>query len=284
MKVSTIFKPLLKISIHHNYFLNDGDIEFVDMDEDKKQDQLKAYNWNSFFEIKANRTTMNLLKGHNIVVKAYPDHLVLALKVNSEDDRVPHIGFIGDEEFVFELKVHDPFFWNYTNLPFSGEEVLYFSNKQPSLPDPFDFESIHKSQEKKLISPDFLFSGDNKMELLEQSKLQESRPIGIIRLFVQADNAANSLLQQNGKLKNQLTHFKIHFDNQKTIWKYIHHKGAFEMETKKVQPLTHYGFVQLESPSDFKSPVPDLEDYKFPNPNPLHIKSIGNKLYSEIFI
>ncbi|WP_186757795.1 hypothetical protein [Echinicola salinicaeni] len=284
MKVSTVFKPLFKITIHHNYFLNDGDEDFVDMEDDKKQAQLKTFNWDSFLKIEANHATSKLLFGHNIVVKTFPDHLVLALKVKPEDDKIPFIEFDKDEELVFELKVKDPFFWNYTNLPYSGEELLYFSNKAPLLPNPNNFKSIPKSQQKKLINSDYLFDSANKMELLKQTGIGESEAIGIIRLHMQSNNTADSLIQQNGKLKNQLPHFKIHFDNQKTIWKYIHHKGAFVIETKDVKPLTQYGFIQLDSPSDFKGPVPDMEDYKFPNPNPLHIKSIGNKLYSEIFI
>ncbi|UCS92534.1 hypothetical protein KZP23_17835 [Echinicola marina] len=284
MKVSTVFKPLLKISLYHNYFLNDGKDEFVGMVDDKKQEQLKTYHWNSFFDISPSNATLELLQGHHITVKSYADHLLLALKVDPTDEQIPFIEFLGDEELIFKFKVRDPFFWNYTHLPFTGEEILYFTNKEPNLSAPFDFEPLHKAQENKVINSNFLFSGENKKELLEQTQLEDNAPTGILRLFIQADNVGNSVLQQNGKLKNQLPHFKIHFDNQKTIWKYIHHKGAFETETKKVQPLTHYGFVHLESPTDFKSNVPDLADYKFPNPNPLHIKSIGNKLYSEIFI
>ena len=284
MIVSSIYKPILKLTIHHNYFLNDGEIPFTGMSDGDKRKQLERYDFNGFLAVNPSPATSSQLAGNKMIIKYYKDHIILALKVTAEDHKQPYIELSGEEAFVFTVDFVDPFFGNYTKLENSGAKLMYFSNKTPDLPDPVVFQAIHREQENEIITEEFLFSGDNKTALLEQSNVVQSNPNGIIKLYLKGDNGALSIIQNNGKLKNNLPHFKIHFDNQKTIWKYIHHSAGFEVETKQEKPLTHFGFIQLESPADFKAPPPDLDKYKFPNPSARQVKKIGNKFYSEIFI
>lgn len=284
MIVSSIYRSLFKLTVHHNYFLNDGEELYSDLSDENKSKQRELFELNSFIRISPTAETIKLLSGNKMILKHYKDHIIIALKVSSEDDRQPFIALSGDEALVFTIKIPDPFFANYTKLEMTGDELMFFSNKTPDLPDALTFEAIHREQENKTITEDFLITGANKQALLEQNGLAKNIPDGIIKLYLKGDNAALSIIQNNGKLKNNLPQFKIHFENQKTIWKYINSKAGFEVETKQEKPLTHFGYVQLDVPSDFKSPPPDLDNYKFPNPNASQVKKIGNKLYSEIFI
>ncbi|GAB4107768.1 hypothetical protein GCM10028791_02150 [Echinicola sediminis] len=284
MIASSIYKPLIKLSIHHNYFLNDGEETFFDMTDKDKNRQLELFDFGSFIRIKPTQETSRLISGSKMVFKHYKDHLLIALKVSEDDHREPYIALSNDDALVFAITILDPFFGNYTKLGATGTALMYFTNKSPDLPAPVTFEAIHRNSEAKTVNENFLFIDENKLALLEQNGFAGTAPDGLIKLHLKGDNAAMSIIQNNGKLKNNLPHFKIHFENQKTIWKYINNKAGFEVETKQEKPLTHFGFIQLEPPSDFKSPPADLDKYKFPNPNAGQVKKIGNKLYSEIFI
>lgn len=284
MKVTSIYRPIFRLSIYHNYFLNDGTDQFISMNDEAQQRQLKKYQWQDFMEIVPSAKTKAMLQGQLMVVKQFPDQLLIALKVTSGDERVPYISLSSDQDLVFKLRFKDPFFDNYTQLEREGE-LLYFSNKTPVLPAAHDFRTIHSFNQQATVTDKFLFGGDNKTELLQLlGKEEASQTDGILHLFMQGDNSNKSLINNDGRIKSNIPHFKIQFDNQKTIWKYIHKREGFETETKQEWPLTRYGYIPLDKPSDFKSPPPGLDNYKFPNPNPTQIKFIANKSYSEIFI
>ena len=76
--------------------------------------------------------------------------------------------------------------------------------------------------------------------------------------------------------------FKIHFDNRKTLWKYINRKAGTIIETKTVKPLTRSGFVEIDPLKDFDPAEPAESQY--PNPSVKSILKIDSDYYSEIFI
>ena len=85
--------------------------------------------------------------------------------------------------------------------------------------------------------------------------------------------------------------YKLHFQNRKTIWKYIKKSDENELETSSVKPLTRNGFIEIDPDADFSGPLPtDIDKYIFPNPTVNIIKQITDvntnitTTYSEIFI
>ncbi|GGF39551.1 hypothetical protein GCM10011339_30120 [Echinicola rosea] len=284
MKATSTYRPIFTLSILHNYFLNDGEELFSSMGDDKKEEQLAAYHWQDFLNITPTAKTMEMLNGQLMILKPFSNQLMVAVKVTSDDDRVPYVPLDGDQQFVFRLSFTDPLFDNYTNLERTGA-LFYFSNKEPLLPESHHFNTIHTTNQEATVTNRYLFNGENKRHLLEF--LDQENTIntdGILHIYMQGDHTNKSLIINDGRIKDNLPHFKIHFDNQKTTWKYIHQRDGFETETIKEWPLTRFGFITLDKPSDFNSPPGNLDKYKFPNPSPKQIKFIANKPYSEIFI
>ncbi|MDN3670825.1 hypothetical protein QWY93_16005 [Echinicola jeungdonensis] len=285
MIVSSVFRPILELSIYHNYFLNEGQNNFWAMDAEEKAERLKSYDWREIFEVTPTIKTQNILQGQNMVFYASKSGFKLGIKVKPEDEKIPYISLSPETGLTFLIQIRDPYFWNYTGLQWDQDSLLYFSNKTPDLPEPFSFERILMIQQNKLVNGDFVIKGNNRIDLLDKYTHQPSINLaGLIHIQMKGDTGQSSLINNNGKLKNNLPHFKIHFDNQKTIWKYINKKKAIEMETKNALPLTKYGYIQLDPQSDLKSTPPDVENYALPNPNPYRITLESNKIYSEIFI
>ncbi len=236
-------------------------------------------------EIKPTPITNYVLQGQKIGFYSSPSGFRLGAKVNSEDDREPYISLSPETVLTFYIQIHDPYFWNYTNLEWGHDALLFFSNRTPQLPEAFSFERVPMFQQNKMINEDFVVKGENRNALLDQiAPHPNSNLAGLIHIQMKGDTGQSSLINNNGKLKNKPPHFKVHFENQKTIWKYIHRKEDIEMETKQAWPLTKNGFISLDPQSDLKSTPPHVEDFSFPNPTPNHITLKSNKIYSEIFI
>ncbi|QDH80423.1 hypothetical protein FKX85_15790 [Echinicola soli] len=284
MKATSLYRPVFKLSIYHNYFLNDGEVQFSNMTDNEKESQLKNYNWQDFMNITPTARTKDMLNGQLMIFKSFPNQLLVVVKVSPDDDRTPYVSLAGDQQLIFKLSITDPFFDNYTNLERAGA-LFYFSNKELMLPESHNFNTIHTSNQQATVTSRYLFDGENKGHLLEFLDKDESiNTDGILHVYMQGDHTNKSPIINDGRIKNNLPHFKIHFDNQKTTWKYIHLRDGFETETKQEWPLTRFGYIPMDKPSDFKSPPADLDKYNFPNPSPQQIKFIANKPYSEIFI
>ncbi|WP_139062378.1 hypothetical protein [Aquimarina megaterium] len=122
--------------------------------------------------------------------------------------------------------------------------------------------------------------------------------LGIIRLHTIGDNNMDLIEIDNSDpndVKNYLLdptpYYKLHFDNRKTVWKYIKKSDDEELETSSVQPLTKNGFIEIDPDADIVPPLPlDIEKYTFPNPTADLIKQTTDvntnitTTYSEIFI
>lgn len=284
MQVSSSFRSFLKLDILHSYFLNDGEKEFSSMNEEESKTQLESYSWKDFLEIYPSAKTSQMMKGNKIVFKSYDDSIILAIKVESGTENQPFNELRDDESMTFILSLNDQYFENYTDLDLAGK-LLYFSNKTPVLPGPFTFKPIDRINQSGTVGDEYMYEGENRNELLEDANLKPgNRAFGIIKIWMKGDTPVLSLINIDGTLKNSLPHFKIHFSNRKSTWKYIHRKDDFETETKKDYPLTKFGFILLDKKSDFISPPAQFEKYVFPNPDARRIKITPTKNYSEIFI
>lgn len=121
--------------------------------------------------------------------------------------------------------------------------------------------------------------------------------IGIVRLSMKGDETDLVEIDDDDPedvssylLEDPLS-FKLHFNNRKTIWKYIKRSDNQELLTSSVQPLTKNGFIKIDPDTDIDGPLPDdIEKYTFPNPTADRITSSTDEdteittTYSEIFI
>ncbi|EAZ83091.1 hypothetical protein [Algoriphagus machipongonensis] len=284
MQVSSSFRSFLKLDILHSYFLNDGEKDFSSMNEEESKTQLKSYNWKDFLEIYPSQKTSHMMRGNKIFFKSFNDSIILAIKVESGTENQPFNELYEDESMTFLLSLKDQYFGNYTDLDLA-DQLLYFSNKTPVLPEAFTFKPIDRINQSGTVGEEYLYEGENKKHLLEEAHLNPGGGVlGIIQIYMKGDTPVLSLINNDGTLKNSLPHFKIHFSNRKSTWKYINLKDDFETETKKDYPLTKFGFILLDKKSDFISPPAHFEKYVFPNPDARRIKITPTKNYSEIFI
>ncbi|MBW1297696.1 hypothetical protein [Aquimarina litoralis] len=165
-------------------------------------------------------------------------------------------------------------------------------------------KNINLKNEKQLdliaeISQDDLITDKGKL-IIEQS-IQKERGkglLGIIELQMIGDNNMDLIEidisdpnENKSFLLDPFPAFKIHFDNKKTIWKYIKKSVENELETSSVKPLTKNGFIEIDPNTDFSGALPaDIDKYMFPNPTANTIKQVTDEntnittTYSEIFI
>jgi hypothetical protein len=133
-------------------------------------------------------------------------------------------------------------------------------------------QSIQKEQGKGLLGIiDLQMIGDNNMDVVEIDATDPND----IKSF----------------LLDPMPAYKLHFENRKTIWKYIKKSDDNELETSSLKPLTRNGFIEIDPNTDFPGPLPsDIDKYIFPNPTVNIIKQITDEntnittTYSEIFI
>ncbi|WP_299441157.1 hypothetical protein [uncultured Aquimarina sp.] len=149
------------------------------------------------------------------------------------------------------------------------------------------------------LDEDDLITDEGK-KILDQSiqKEQSKGLLGIIELQMIGDNTMDVIEIDNTDLNDiksflldPIPAYKLHFENRKTIWKYIKKSDENELETSSVKPLTRNGFIEIDPDTDFSGPLPtDIDKYIFPNPTANIIKQITDEntnittTYSEIFI
>ncbi|WP_299189550.1 hypothetical protein [uncultured Aquimarina sp.] len=170
----------------------------------------------------------------------------------------------------------------------------------------FDLEqdNIRAEIKKRLdliaeLENDDLLTDEGK-QIIDQS-VQKDRGkglLGIIELQMIGDNNMDIIEIDNtdpNDIKSFLLDptptYKLHFENRKTIWKYIKKSDENELETSSVKPLTRNGFIEIDPDTDFTGPLPvDIDKYIFPNPTANIVKQTTDvntnitTTYSEIFI
>ncbi len=285
MLIFSKYKTLFKVTIYHDYFLNNGEEDFMDLDEKQRQDHLKNYDWRHFLQVKPTGITKELMTGHKLFLKEYPTGFSIAVKVESDDEKQPFISLDTFLELTFTLKFIDPQFMNYTDFSWPDHALFYIANKQPDVPEPHSIDLVSLDESAHLVSENHWLTGENRTYLLSQMTKHQSGPMdGLFKIHLTGENGQYNVISNQGKLKNNPLHFWIRFKNKSTFWKYIHQSKGFETETKKAWPLTQKGFIQLDPQTDLKSPPAGADNYSYPNPVPGTTKSKANKTYSEIFI
>ncbi|WP_017497870.1 hypothetical protein [Flavobacterium sp. WG21] len=280
MSYSITYGLLLEVTILHNYFLNNGEETFASMSNDDKEKMLQKFNTAVFTTITPTLETHTILQNYKMVFKESKTGFKIYIKVKEADETDPFIKVPADLNLNFLITIHDYQFENYTNLEFTPNRVLLFGNVKPPK-EPVTFKYLPKINDNKLISSAYLVSEETTADLISTLHSSETQDLfGIISLTMQGDNSSENSIDDDGKINSP--NFKIHFDNRKTLWKYINRKAATEIETNTTKPLTRSGFVEIDPLTDFDVPQPVSSSY--PNPSVKSITKDNGDYYSEIFI
>ncbi|MEO8237506.1 MAG: hypothetical protein ABI576_05305 [Flavobacterium sp.] len=280
MSFNLTYGLLFEVTLYHNYFLNNGEDTYAGMSDANKKKMLQKFDSDSFATIIPTVETNTQLRNYKMAFKPTKTGFRVYIKVKEDDETDPFISVPADLKLDFKITVNDYQFENYTNLEFVLNQMFLFSNVKPST-EPGTFKYIPNFSDNILISNDYLISEETTSILLSELQTQERQDVfGIISLTMKGDNNPKDILDGFGKMLSP--NFKIHFDNRKTLWKYINRKAGTEIKTLTAKPLTYSGFVELDPVNDF-APA-QLENSTYPNPSVKSITKIDSDYYSEIFI
>lgn len=280
MSFASTYGLLFEVTLLHNYLLNKGEEPFAGMSAADKEKMLRQFNTDAFTSITPTLETNTVLKNYKMVFKKTNTGFRVYIKVKETDEFDPFIKVPIDLNLKFLIKINDYQFENYTNLGFAFNQVFLFSNVRP-LTEPVSFEYLPKINDNKLISNAYLVSEKTTANLISTLQPSEQQSVfGLISLTVQGDNSSGNIVNNLGKIISP--NFKIHFDNRKTLWKYINRKAGTEIKTNAAKPLTRSGFVEIDPLTDFTPSQPAESQY--PNPSVKSITKINSDYYSEIFI
>ncbi|MGS2764490.1 hypothetical protein [Sinomicrobium sp. M5D2P9] len=278
------YKPLFRVFVYHNYYLNDGMDEFNGMTDKDKTIRLKDYDYRSYLEIVPGYETSRFLSGHNMVFHKQKDHLAIGIKISPDNPQHSFIPIATASALTFLIKIKDPYFGNYTDYTVENDKLLYLSNVKPGT-EGMNFAYLPRFEDNTSINDDHTLTGEGTLNILKELKDYEKIGLtGCIKLHMQGDSADDNILENMGDLPAMVPRFKIHFDNRKTFWKYLKPSTGFEAETQAEKPLTKNGFIEIDPDTDFAAPPPGAGTYRYPNPSVYSIKTVANKTYSEIFI
>lgn len=271
---------LFEVTLLHNYFLNNGEETYAAMSAADKEKMGRKFDFGSFATIFPTVETNVRLRNYKMMFKFIKTGFRVYIKVKPEDDTDPFISVPSNLKLDFIISIKDYQFEHYTNLEFVRRQLFLFSNIKPAT-EPVTFEYIPKNNDNILISNDYLVSEETTALLLSELHTPEKQGVfGMISLKMKGDNNPKNILTNSGKMVSP--NFKIHFDNRKTLWKYIDRKAGTEITTNAVKPLAYSGFVEIDPLSDFTPPEP--ENSQYPNPSVKSIIKINSDYYSEIFI
>jgi len=278
MSYSSTYGLLFQVTLLHNYFLNNGEETFAIMTDDKKEKMLQQFSADAFITVTPTLETNIVLKNYKMVFKKTKTGFGVYVKV--KDESVPFIKVPADLNLKFLININDYQFENYTNLDFALTRAYLFSNVKP-LTEPVSFKYLPKISDNKLISNAYLVSEKTTADLLSTLQSSEQQNVfGVISLTAKGDNSSEDIIDNSDKMLSP--NFKIHFDNRKTIWRYIDRKAKTVIKTNTAKPLTRSGFVEIDPLTDFTPSQPAESQY--PNPSVKSITKIDSDYYSEIFI
>ena len=278
MSFAATYGLLFEVTFLHNYFLNNGEETFASMTNADKQKMLQQFNTDAFLILTPTLETNTVLKNYKMTFKKTKTGFRIYTKVKDEFE--PFIKIPANLNLTFLIKINDYHFENYTNLDFALTQAYHFSNVKP-LTEPVSFEYLPKISDNKLISNAYLVSKETTAHLVSALEPSEQQNVfGVISLTAKGDNSSGNIVNNLGKMLSP--NFKIHFDNRKTLWKYINRKAGTEIKTNAAKPLTRSGFVEIDPLTDFTPAQPAESQY--PNPSVKSITKINSDYYSEIFI
>lgn len=280
MSFNLTYGLLFEVTFLHNYFLNSGEDTYAGMSAADKEKMIQKFNYGSFAAITPTVETQTRLRNYKMAFKPTKTGFRLYIKVKEADETDPYISVPPDLKLDFIVSVRDYQFEHYTDLEFVLNQMFLFSNVKPST-EPGTFKYIPKINDNVLVSNDYLVSEETTAQFLSELHTAERQDVfGMLSLSMKADTAAKNIVTNAGKMLSP--NFKIHFDNRKTLWRYINRKTAITIKTNTVKPLTYSGFVEIDPDADFTPS--QLANTQYPNPSVKSITKDNGDYYSEIFI
>ena len=290
MSFTITYRPLFSVDILHKYHLDRGMSQFQDMSDEDRDKRLVQYDLSSFLEIVPTSETMQSLQGYGMVFKVSNTGFTVWCKVSEENNSVPFTGLDDDLQLTFLLKLKDPRFFNYTELPLDTSQRLFlFTNSKPgTLPT---LPLMSPAGSFSVVDQSNALPADVAGEYLKKLSTNEKDGLwGMVTVGVRGDTADTGLLNVSNEIPVPYRKFEIYLGNRKTFWRYIFRKemtalagddveqengNPHELITKSSKPLTQAGFVTIK-----------LNSTELPNPDAGTVvpgTSI-NEFYSEIYM
>ena len=224
MSFNPTYALLFEVTLLHNYFLDNGEAAYTSMSAEGKEKMLQKFKIDSFMSITPTIATNTRLRNFKMMFKLTKTGFRVYIMVKQDDAGDPFISVPSDLKLDFKISINDYQFENYTNLEFASKQIFLFSNVRPST-EPVSFEYIPKINNNVLISNGYLVSEKTTMHFISELHTPERQDVfGIISLTMRGDNNSKDILNNSGKMTSP--NFKIHFDNRKTLWKYINRKAG----------------------------------------------------------
>ncbi len=142
MGFELLYKKLFEVEIAHDYFLNQGNTHFNDLDEDQQGEMYAHYNVHDFLVFEPTLDTKTIMQNHHMRMVTSNKGFFIGVQVNkidpddeSSDSFEPAYPFGSLLSMKFSIKLKDALFPNYTNIPphSSSEKIFYFSNRRAVL-------------------------------------------------------------------------------------------------------------------------------------------------------
>ncbi len=135
MASSITYKRLFELECWHGYYLNTADQEFGALDAVSRAELIKqkGADLQQDFAITPSPDTLKRLSGEGLLFKTLPTGFFVAIRAEKTDDgnfapvSMPAEGLT----LTFYLRIRNPLFYNYTNLPMdnAGRGLYYLSNR-----------------------------------------------------------------------------------------------------------------------------------------------------------
>ncbi|AZJ34834.1 hypothetical protein D6T69_04560 [Tenacibaculum singaporense] len=249
-----MYKTLFNINIYHSYFLNEGERTFFELNggnngvtpltEEEKKRLEEQYDISKFLSIQPTEETRKSLKNHRLLLRNHKKGVrVLSetIKVTTEEgnqevDRYSPIIILSDSlTLTFYLKVHHPYFENFSNIIEKKEQQLYYlSNKSSSAINLF--ETI--SEVKKWSS--FLISDSETRKLLHQLESEKELETVTPNLVTIANVEASELDTIESKITKAIP---LNVEEQKVL-------GIINSFVKRIKNSGVIGVVQIQISGD----------------------------------
>jgi hypothetical protein len=280
------YTTLFSVRILHDYYLNNGEESFDSMSAQDQQAALSGYRWQDFLSIRPSSETVRRCSRFHLLVKYRANSLTVLVRKRDEDVQESFIALDPDLTLAFFIEYRDPYFENFTQMPFLSGQKMFFSNFQPEAPEDLAAELIPLDNDAVIFSENWLVPEEDFQQLREGYTAGglEAGPVGLLLIRMHGETGARNVINLDRSLKINPTVFKIHFSNRSTYWKYKQATSGEEIETNQPKPLTKNGFVELVPETDFDVAPEISSQFRFPNPGIKHIYSDGNNYYSEITI
>jgi len=126
------FKRLFTVNIWHHFYLNKGEAVFSGIAEEEQAELLSVYDIQKDLEVRPTKQTQKVMAGMDILFRQNSTGFFGGMKVQPADSApfYPFKPVSAPFKLAFEVRVINPLFFGYTNLPLVRDRssLFYFSN------------------------------------------------------------------------------------------------------------------------------------------------------------